>query len=198
MTFRGDFYLLSLQSQQYRLSKYDLSAYNPLFAFLKINDGASVHSPDLKMPNFFLFSFLFPQECWWIHGWGWEFCSDQLFTYILFHIEKEFKNLMYGKWTILLIGKEMFCLFLIYYTFSCFLNISYGLSYSKHTLQTSTNTIISCLRYNQTWLMPVKSSHFTYLHADFLPALSPNRPHKMQGMVHKFWSQTCKSPQMLG
>jgi len=43
-----------------------------------------------------------------------------------------------------------------------------------------------CLHYNQTWLMPVKSSHFTYLHTDFVSALSPNRPQKMQGMVHKF------------
>lgn len=37
-----------------------------------------------------------------------------------------------------------------------------------------------CLHYNQTWLMPVNSSHFTYLHTGFLPAFSPNRPHKMQ------------------
>lgn len=55
-----------------------------------------------------------------------------------------------------------------------------------------------CLHYNQTWLMPVKSSHFTYLHPDFLPTLCPNRPHKMQEMVHKFWSQIFKSHKASG
>lgn len=136
----------------------------------------------------FFFSFLFPQECWWMHGWGGEFCSDQLFTYTLFQKILRIVCMENGQLYREITGLSVLNLLHIQLLSEC---IIWAIVLQIHFADMYQHNNQLCLRYNQTWLVPVKSSHFTYLHTDFLPTLSPNRPHKMQGMVHKFWSQIC-------
>lgn len=194
MTFRGDFYLLSLQSEQYKIPDYNLSAYSTWFSLFKINDSASVHSPDLKKPNF---SVLFPQECWRIHGWGWEFCSKQFFTYIDCFTLKKFEG-AYACWMHNFIYREITVLYILnlLHTQTLLGYIICAIVLQIHFTDIYQHNNQLCLHYNQTWLMTVKSSHFMYLHTEFLPALSPNRQHKISEIIHKFWSHICKSCKM--